>query len=66
MITKIKDYEYEVVDPVSKGTWKVIASHPLSDEGVMSAISKILLTENKRPKEGSTLTVIFSIKVKGD
>ena len=62
-ITKTKDFEYEITDPVSGGTWRIIAGHPLSDFGVMKAIEYVLLNEGIRPKKGSVLTVHFSLVV---
>ena len=62
-ITKIKDFEYEVIDPVSGGTWRIIAGHTLSEFGIMKAIEYVLLNEDIRPDKGTILTVHFSLTV---
>ncbi|HEY0550303.1 MAG TPA: hypothetical protein VGF13_11940 [Verrucomicrobiae bacterium] len=61
VIKKIRDFEYEIEDPVTTGTWRIVCGHPLSDFGVMKAIEIILLEQDIRPGKGTTLTVEFSI-----
>lgn len=65
-VTKLKDFDYEVIDPVSKGRWVVTSHISLSDIGVIYSIMNVILNEDKRPKEGSTITVVFSFTIEGN
>lgn len=62
-IVKTKDYEYEVIDPITGGTWRIITTHPLSDYAVMWSIGEALLNDGVRPKKEGVVRVFFSFKV---
>ncbi|MCO8185852.1 hypothetical protein NKE62_02860 [Akkermansia sp. Marseille-P9185] len=62
-LERLAENEFQVIDPITSGRWKIVASHPLSEEGALIAISQVLLTQDIRPKLGATLTVNFSIQI---
>ncbi|MEQ1932862.1 MAG: hypothetical protein ABL962_03135 [Fimbriimonadaceae bacterium] len=62
-IKKINDNEYEAIDPVTGGTWRVIAPHRLSPEGALLAITMKMEEENIRPEKGTTITIHFELRV---
>ena len=65
-ITKLKDFDYEVIDPKTKGRWLVTSHLSLSYYGVMYSIMGALINEGVRPGEGTTTTVVFNFVIEGD
>ena len=61
--TKINDCEYEIIDPVTGGKWRVIAPHALSEAGALFAITQRIVEEDIRPGKGTTTTVLFQIRI---
>ncbi|MFA5234055.1 MAG: hypothetical protein WC390_06600 [Sulfurimonas sp.] len=61
-LKKISENEYEAIDPVTGGLWRVISPHLLSPFGASIAIAQQLYEKGVRPAKGSTATVHFEIR----
>lgn len=61
-VKRIDDYTVEVVDPNTKGVWRVESEFKISFFGAFDAIRQTMENENIAPKEGSTVTIKTSIK----
>ena len=62
-LKRISENEWEAVDPITKGIWRVVAPHALSEIGALLAITQTITEEGIRPGEGTTTTIHFQISI---
>lgn len=60
---RIGPNEWEAVDPMTKGKWRVVSPHALSEDGALVAITQTIENQDIRPAQGTTLTVVFEIRI---
>jgi hypothetical protein len=54
--------QYQLTDPITKGTWIINSTTPLSEFGVQYAALDASLRDDVRPEPNGTVTVNFSFK----
>lgn len=65
-LVRISRYEFEAIDPATKGKWVVKCNLPLNEMMALHAIGTQRSEQDAAPGEGTTATINLQIKIGHD